>query len=419
MLNKIVWIIATILLLYSGIYFTLKLKAVQFNFKKMIKGLHTKEAIDISPFQSLMLSSAAKIGVGSIAGIALALYIGNEGTIFWLWITSFIVAPNAYVESLFGAKYKEKQDKIYTGGPAYYIKKGLKNKKLSILYALLIIVVYIFCFSSIQANTITTSIYHSYQINKLTIAIFITFVSAIVIFRNIKDLIKIISSFVPFMCLVYICIGIIIITKNYDQMLAIFETIIQQAFNFKAFISGFLTSLIIGIQRGIFSNEAGIGTGAIAAATSDTKDYKSQGYVQIIGVYFTSLVICTISAFIIMTSPYKTLSLENINGIEIALFALKHHLGKLGELFLLLSITLFAFSTIIAGYYYGESSLKFIHKKISKIGILLFKGITLLILFFGAIIKPGVLWDISDFIIGILAIINIYAILKLYNKEKL
>lgn len=419
MLNKIVWVLATILLLYSGIYFTLKLKAVQFNFKKMIKGLYTKEKTDISPFQSLMLSSAAKIGVGSIAGIALALYIGNEGTIFWLWITSFLVAPNAYVESLFGAKYKEKQDKIYTGGPAYYIKKGLKNKKLSILYASLIIIVYIFCFSSIQSNTITSSINHAYQINKLCIGILITSISAFVIFRNIKDLIKIISSFVPFMCLIYICIGIIIVTKNYDQILLILENIIKQAFNFKAFFSGFLTSLIIGIQRGIFSNEAGIGTGAIAAATSDTKDYKSQGYVQIIGVYFTSLIICTISAFIIMTSPYKTLNLENINGIELALFALKHHLGRLGELFLIVSITLFAFSTIIAGYYYGESSLKFINNKITKQGIFIFKIITLCILFFGSIIKPGILWDISDLIIGILAIINIYSILKLYNAEKL
>lgn len=419
MLNKIVWVLATILLLYSGIYFTLKLKAVQFNFKKMIKGLYTKEKTDISPFQSLMLSSAAKIGVGSIAGIAFALYIGNEGTIFWLWITSFLVAPNAYVESLFGAKYKEKQDKIYTGGPAYYIKKGLKNKKLSILYASLIIIVYIFCFSSIQSNTITSSINHAYQINKLCIGILITSISAFVIFRNIKDLIKIISSFVPFMCLIYICIGIIIVIKNYDQILLILENIIKQAFNFKAFFSGFLTSLIIGIQRGIFSNEAGIGTGAIAAATSDTKDYKSQGYVQIIGVYFTSLIICTISAFIIMTSPYKTLNLENINGIELALFALKHHLGRLGELFLIVSITLFAFSTIIAGYYYGESSLKFINNKITKQGIFIFKIITLCILFFGSIIKPGILWDISDLIIGILAIINIYSILKLYNTEKL
>ncbi len=419
MLNKIVWSLATLMLLISGIYFTIQLKAVQFNFKKIIKSLKTKEKTTISPIQSLMLSSAAKIGVGSIAGIALALYVGNEGALFWLWITSFITAPNAFVESLLGAKYKVKKKDIYTGGPSYYIKNGLKNKSLSLIYAILIIIVYIFCFSSIQTNTIATSIFHSYHINKLIIGILITIISGIVIFKNIKDLIKLISSFVPIMCLIYIIIGLFIIVKNIEQIPIILEHIIKEAFNFKSFITGFLSSFIIGIQRGIFSNEAGIGTGAIASATSDTKNYKNQGYIQILGIYFTSLIICTISAFMILLSPYKNLNIENINGIEISLFALKYHLGSLGELFLILSISLFAFSTIIAGYYYGESSLKFIYKNISNHKIIVFKILTLIILFFGSITKPGPLWDISDFIIGILAIINIYSIVKLYNKKKL
>lgn len=419
MLSKIVWAIATPLLLISGIYFTFQLKGVQFNFKKMIKSLKTKEETTISPIQTLMLSSAAKIGVGSIAGIALALYFGGEGTIFWLWITSFITAPNAFMESLLGSKYKVKEKEIYMGGPSYYIKNGLNNKKLSFIYAIFIIVVYILCFSSIQTNTIATSIYHSYHINKYVIAILITFISGIVIFKNIKDLIKMISSFVPIMCIIYIFIGIIIIIYNKDQLPNVFYRIFDAAFNFKSFISGFLTSLIIGIQRGIFSNEAGIGTGAIASATSDTKNYINQGYIQILGVYFTSLVICSISAFLILLSPYQTLHFENVNGIEISLYALRYHLGSFGEFFLILSILLFAFSTIVAGYYYGESSLRFIDKKVSKVKLILFKIITLFILFIGAIIKPCILWNMSDFIIGLLAIINIYTILKLYKKKKI
>ena len=419
MLSKIVWAIATPLLLISGIYFTFQLKGVQFNSKKMIKSLKTKEETTISPIQTLMLSSAAKIGVGSIAGIALALYFGGEGTIFWLWITSFITAPNAFVESLLGSKYKVKEKEIYMGGPSYYIKNGLNNKKLSFIYAIFIIVVYILCFSSIQTNTIATSIYHSYHINKYVIAILITFISGIVIFKNIKDLIKMISSFVPIMCIIYIFIGIIIIIYNKDQLPNVFYRIFDAAFNFKSFISGFLTSLIIGIQRGIFSNEAGIGTGAIASATSDTKNYINQGYIQILGVYFTSLVICSISAFLILLSPYQTLHFENVNGIEISLYALRYHLGSFGEFFLILSILLFAFSTIVAGYYYGESSLRFIDKKVSKAKLIVFKIITLFILFIGAIIKPGILWNMSDFIIGLHAIINIYSILKLYKKKKI
>ena len=416
MLNKIIWVVATILLMYSGIYFTIKLKGVQFNLLKMVKGLHKNEETTISPFQSLMLSTAAKIGVGSISGIAIALYFGNEGTIFWLWVTSFFLAPNAYVESLFGAKFKEKNNGLYKGGPSYYIKKGLNNKELSIIYAILVITLYILCFSSIQSNTIATSIYHTYHINKTFLAITITAVSAVIIFKNIKDLIKIISYFVPIMCVFYLVIGVSVILHNADQFPNLFKKILIEAFNFKAFFSGFLTSFIMGIQRGIFASEAGIGTGAIAAATSDTKDYKSQGYTQMLGVYFTSLIICTISALLILTSPYKDITLQNINGIEISLFALKHHLGTFGELFLIISIVLFAFSTIIAGYYYGESNLAFLTKKTSKLLLFLFKCFVLLILYLGATSNPSILWNISDFVIGLLSIINVYSILKLYRQ---
>lgn len=420
MLNKIIWSLATTLLIISGIYFTIDLKGVQFNIKRMIKSLNTKEKTKISPLQTLMLSVSAKIGVGSIAGIALCIYIGGSGSLFWLWISAFITAPNAFIESLFGAKYKKKTKEGYVGGPAYYIKQGLNNKKLSFLYATFVIILYILCFSSIQSNTIATSIFHSYHVNKYITGTIIVVISAFAIFKNMQHLIKMISYMVPIMCATYIAIGMYIIFKDISSMKEVLNTIFLSAFNIKSMSTGILSTIIIGVQRGVFSNEAGIGTGAIASSSSDTKNYINQGYVQILGVYFTSLVICSISAFLILLSPYQDfITTKNVNGIELSLFALKYHLGSFGEFFLIFSIFLFAFSTIVAGYYYGESSLRFLFKNIKKSSIILFKLLLLVILFYGSISHASVLWNISDFIIGLLAIINIYSCIKLYIKQKL
>lgn len=412
-LKKYLWGIATILIMISGIYYSIQLKGLQFNIPKLFKGFKNKDDNAISPFQSLMMSSAAKVGVGSLAGIALAIYTGGIGTIFWIWITSIVSAPNAFAEGLLGSLYKRKKQEETEGGPAYYISKGMKKKYLGITYALLVTFVYAICFSTIQANTIATSIYEGYKISNIIIGIILALIVTMIISGNTKTLFNIISKLVPIMGIGYVMLGLFVFIKNYQQIPSFFINIVKDALNLKTAGIGFLTSFIIGVQRGIFSNEAGIGTGAIASASASNSTPKSQGEIQIIGTYFISLIICTITAFIIISSPYESLSFQNINGIEITQFALKYHFGSFGEVALILSIFFFALSTIIAGFYYGKSNLDFICNGISKKSELLYKIMTITLIVIGSIIKADIIWNLSDIFIALLAIINIYSLLSL------
>ncbi|HIS90463.1 MAG TPA: sodium:alanine symporter family protein [Candidatus Faecisoma merdavium] len=402
-IDSILWSIATILMVYSGIYFTYKLKFVQFNFKEMFKNIIKKEDNSISPFESLMMVLGGRIGVGSIAGIALAIYLGGIGSIFWMWIIGFISAANSFSETTLGVKYQEKDKNLYKGGPSYYIKNGLNNKKLGRFYALIIVISQVFGFLSIQANTITNSI----NINPIISGLVITLVSFIIINKSTKQLFKISSKLVPIMTLIYIIASIFIIICNIDQIPNLLKSIISEAFNFKSLGFGVLSSFIVGIQRGIFSNEAGLGTGAIAASTVKTAFPVSQGYVQILGIYITTFLICTATALVILTSNINFLG-NNLNGIEITQNAFIYHLGNVGNVIVIISIVLFAFSTILAGFYDAESNLKYLTNKTSYL-----KLIVCFVLFISSIIPAKTIWEIVNILTALLAITNIYALIKL------
>lgn len=411
--NNILWESAIILLLGGGIYFTIKLKGVQFRFLSMLKSFKPEENDKVTPFESLTMALAARIGVGSLAGIALAIYIGGKGTIFWIWLSSILTSVNAFSESLLGIKYHEKDGANYVGGPAYYIDKGLKKKNLARFYAFLIIFAYIVGFMSIQANTIASSLKNYYQVEPLLTGIIIAIISGYIIIKGLKQILNVTSFLVPIMGIGYLTLSIIVIAINYQQIPGILFSIIKDAFNFKALTTGFFTTFVIGIQRGVFSTEAGLGSGAIASSTVPTNNGVKIGLTQVLGIYFTSFVICTATALIILTSPYETLNLTDINGIEITQYALNHHLGKVGIIILVLSIISFAFSTIIAGYYYGESNLKYLKHNLSTLNLLLLKIITIIILVIGSIISSSLLWSLVDILVAIMAIINMYAILAL------
>ena len=402
-MDSILWAIATTLMVYSGIYFTCKLKFVQFNFKEMFRNIIKKENDSISPFESLMMVLGGRIGVGSIAGIALAIYLGGIGSIFWMWIIGFISAANSFAETTLGVKYQEKDNNLYKGGPSYYIKNGLNNKKLGKLYAFIIVISQVFGFLSIQANTITNSI----NINPVISGLIITLISFIIINKSTKQLFKISSKLVPIMTLIYILASIFIIINNIDQIPNLFKSIIFEAFNFKSLGFGVLSSFIVGIQRGIFSNEAGLGTGAIAASTVKTKFPANQGYVQILGIYITTFLVCTATSLVILTSDINFLG-NNLNGIEITQNAFIYHLGNIGNIIVILSIILFAFSTILAGFYDAESNLKYLTNKTNYLKIVI-----CIVLFISSIIPAKTIWEIVNILTAILAIINIYAIIKL------
>ncbi len=412
---KILWAVATSFIILSSIYFTKYLNFKQFNIKKIIKSLKSSSDSNsgISPIDTLMLTLGGRIGVGSIAGISLGIYMGGIGSVFWVWITTFLVAILSYVETYLGIKYREKDsDDNYLGGPSYYIKNGLNKKKLAYLYAILIVFCYIGGFLSIQSNTITKSFTQIFPISKYIISLVLVFITFLSIFGGVKKISKVTSKLVPFMTVFYVILFIYVVCANVTKIPIIIFNIIKDAFCMDSFFGGFLSTCIIGLQRGIFSNEAGLGTGCIASSTTNSSANK-QGYLEILGVYITSLLLCTATAIFILTTDYYTISLNDVNGIELMQYAFSYHFGSIGNLLLFIFIFLFAFSTVLTGYYYGETSFRFLLGKDRRKSVILLKIITLLILFLGGIISATILWNIVDFLVAVLAIINIYAIFSL------
>ncbi len=391
-LLSIIWYIVSILLIYSGIKYSIRYKFIQLNIKKIIGGILSKSKNNISPLSSLSLSLAAKIGVGSLSGVALAIYYGGIGTIFWIWIISLIVAINTYLEVKLGV--------IYRGGPSKYIKKCLYNNKLSKLYSILIIISYSILFLSIQSNTIIKTVTY-FHINKEFILIILSVITFLSISKGIKNISKINGILVPIMLMFYLILGIYIVVNNFNNMGYLFKNIIVSAFNYKSIISVFL----IGMQRAIFITESGIGTSAISASvTENTSD--NQAMLEVLGIYIVSFLVCSVTFLIIALSDYSNNIFSNINGIEIVLYAFKYHFGYFGSIFLSIITILFAFSTITSSYFFGITNLKNNNY---------FKYIVIVVIILSAYIRPNILWNYTDLLVAMLTLINIYTILKI-NK---
>lgn len=414
-LNQICWAIATVLLVGCGFYYTIRLNFIQFAFKEMFSSLKKDkhDRNNISPFETLTLALAARIGVGSLAGIALGIYQGGIGVIFWIWMSSLLTIPNTFVESVLAVIYRERDGKFYKGGPAYYISKGLGYKKLAIIYAIIISLCYLGGFLAIQSNTIAVSISDFSSIPNYVTGIVVALISFFIIYKGLKSITSFTSKLVPVMGIGYLIICLIVIFMNIQLIPSVFGSIFKEAFNFKALGWGIFSSMIIGVQRGIFSSESGIGTGACASGTSDTSHPVKQGMLQMIGVYFTTFVVCTSTAIIILTSNVDVNSFVDVNGIEIVQAALSNHLGGIANIVLLVAIVTFAFSTVVSGYYYGESNIKYLFKNINEKGLLILKILVVLLILYGAIAKPSTLWNLVDVGVALLAIINILAIFML------
>lgn len=410
--SKLIWAVATSLIIISSLYLTIYLRFPQFKLKKIFKSLKNNNQ-KLSNFKVLMMSLAGKIGVGSIAGIALSIYIGGPGSIFWIWIMTILSAVLCYSETILGNIYKEKDGEFYKGGPSYYIRKGLGYNTLGTIYAIVIMVSYIGGFISIQTNTITTSIREILNVSPIIIGIILVVLSFSMIIKGVKEIINVSSKIVPFMIIFYLSAGIFILIKNITLIPSVLKLIISSAFSFKPFITGFLTSIIVGLQRGIFATEAGLGTSSIASSVSNTDDSINLARMQIFGVYLTTFLVCTLTAFIILTSNYIDIDFVAINGIEITESSFLYHIPKIGNYIVIISIFFFAFSTILTGYYYGESSYKYLDKNTNKIKIIILKIFTLFMVFIGCITSPTIIWNFVDILVAILIIINTYSIMKL------
>lgn len=336
-----------------------------------------------------------------------------RGVIFWIWLTSLLCSTNAFAESVLAVVFRKKDSQnVYRGGPFYYIQDGLGNKKIAYLYAILILIAYIGGFMTIQINTVTKSITSILAISPLLIGGVLAVIAGITILGGVKKIANTTSKLVPAMTMFYIIVCVYIIIKNNVMVPDILNNIFESAFNFKTFGVGILSTLLIGMQKGIFSSEVGLGTGSIASAIADTDSPAKNGLVQIFEIHFENIIIATITAFVVCMYDYNNLIIADPNGIEITLEAFKYHLGSFGPFFVTIIITLFGLATVLTGYYYGESSLKFL-KKTNKTDIFILKLITVVLIFSGSIMSSIILWNITDVLVGLLAIINIYAVFSL------
>lgn len=404
-------IFGIIILAVSGIYFSFKLKFKHLNIIKALKTIIKKEDNSgISSFSALCISLASRIGVGSLAGIVLSIHIGGIGSIFWMWIITLICSSNTMIESMLSVKYRKKvNSNIYEGGPFYYMKYGLSNNKMGIIYALIFIIAYTGGFLTIQSNTISKVITEIVPINPILVGVIIVIFVSLVIFNGIKEIANVVSKLIPFIAVIYIFTCLLIIFKNVNLIGNVIYQILREAFNKKSFFTGF----IVGSTKTIFSTEAGLGTGAIASATTSSANPEEQGLVQVFGIFFDTFIVSTLTAFVVLLSPTLNLNISNLNGIELTRYAFIFHLGKYGGLILTLSIILFAFATIISGYYYGEVALKYITKKENT---LVLKLITILLLLISTIVSPNIIWKSIDKFIAILAIINTISLIMLRKK---
>lgn len=416
--NTFLWsYILVAALIVLGVYFTFKTKFVQFRyFKEMFRLLgdgNSKEAKaegKVSSFQAFCISTASRVGTGNIAGIALALIAGGPGAIFWMWLIALVGSASSFVESTLAQIYKVKDGKSFRGGPAYYIEQGLNKKWMGVTFAILITICFGFVFNAVQANTVAAAFSNAFEIDKLTMGIALAVLTAAVIFGGIHRIAKVSEIIVPIFAGLYILVALFIVVMNIGQLPSVFKLIFESAFNVGSVTMGSMGGImLIGIKRGLFSNEAGMGSAPNAAATAEVSHPVKQGLIQTLGVFTDTIVICSCTAFIILL--YPAYAETGLTGIELTQVALSSHIGPIGNIFIAVCIFLFAFSSIVGNYYYGESNMEFI--KVNKVGINIFRALVVGMVLFGALTKVQIVWDLADVFMGLLAVINLVAIVLL------
>ncbi|MCI7586827.1 MAG: alanine:cation symporter family protein [Campylobacter sp.] len=412
------WLVFALIL--CGLYLSFRTGFIQLRFlKDAIFVLREKSQKEhISPFGALMVSTASRVGIGNIVGVAVAISGGGVGALFWMWITAILGGASAFVESTLAQVYKRSDGEHgYKGGPAYYIESALGSKSFGVLFAISLILCFSFGFNGLQSYTLTSAfdIYADGFENtsfKLFIGIIIALLSGYFFFKGAKTTAFISSVLVPAMALGYLLVALFVIFSNIEKLPMIFSHVFEEAFNFEAIFSGFAGSaIVIGIKRGLYSNEAGMGSAPNAAASAHTSHPAKQGMVQTLSVFIDTLVICSCSAFMVLCADI--VKNTELKGLGLIQGVMQEHLGSFGLLFVSVAIVLFAFTSIIGNHFYAEANFKFIST--SKRGLFVFRLLAMLMVFVGAQLSLSLAWDLADVFMGFMASVNIVAILLLSN----
>ena len=413
--------ILIIVLLACGFYFTFRTKFVQFSlFGEAFRVISEKPEgeDDVSSFQALMVSTASRVGTGNIVGVANAICLGGPGAVFWMWIIALIGSASAFIESTLAQIYKKRgDDGVSYGGPSYYIENAIGSRGLGVLFAIALIATYAVGFNMLASFNLQDSfrVYDFYVPGKTSwiIGAVLAIIAGYCILGGGKRIIKYTSLLVPVMGVIFVIMALVMIIINIKNVPAMFGMIFEDAFNFKAIFGGVAGSALVqGIKRGLYSNEAGMGSAPNAAASASVSHPVKQGLVQMISVFLDTIVICSATAFMSLASGIAPT--EELAGAPFVQASLSTVFGKYGNLFITISLALFAFTTLLGNLYYVDSCLTYLNKKIpSKTFMLCYIIIAIILIFVGAGIEMSLAWDIADFLMGVMCLINIPSIIIL------
>ena len=425
--------ILIVILVLGGLYFTLRTKCVQFRLlKEQFRAVLDKPENGVSSFQALMVSTASRVGTGNIIGVSTALCLGGFGSVFWMWVIAIVGSASAFIESTLAQIYKRKGPDGSYGGPAYYIETALHSKPLAIVFSFLLIITYGFGFNMLASYNLQSTFsgysFYNAEITPWIIGLIVAVVVGYCLFGGGKRVIKVTSTLVPLMGVAYIIVALVIVFMNIGLLPDIFKTIFSEAFNFEAIFGGFSGSCVMyGIKRGLFSNEAGVGSAPNASASAEVNHPVKQGLVQVLSVFIDTILICSATAFMCMSSGVEPNAA--LSGAPYVQMALSTTLGAFGPIFITVAMLLFAFTTLIGNLFYVDKCIFHIFGKIpSKAFMNAYYIIASAVIFIGAGLSADLLWGIADVTMGAMTVINMpvilylgkyaYRALKDYEKQR-
>jgi AGCS family alanine or glycine:cation symporter len=407
-----------VLIVGLGSYFTIRSRFVQLRhffhmfavFRDSLKG----SAGQLSSFQALMLSLAGRVGAGNIAGVGIAVTLGGPGAVFWMWVTALVGMSSSFFECTLAQVYKRADgDGLYRGGPAYYIQHGLKLKGMAVVFSVLLLVTYGFAFIGLQSYTVTHSLQNAFEFNPQHTGIVLAVLLAITFIGGIKRIASVSDLLVPIKTLAYIGVTLYVIGTQIEHVPAMLETIIKSAFGLDPAFGGLLGSAIVmGVKRGVFANEAGLGSAPNVAAVAAVKHPGAQGVVQAFSVFLDTFVICTCTALLILLSGFYTPGFEG-DGIVLTQNSLAAVVGDWGRMFVSVALSLFVFTCILYNYYLGENSLQFLTR--NRAALMVFRGLVLALVVWGSMQDLSTVFAFADITMTCLAFVNLVALAMLFK----
>lgn len=422
-LNTVFWGYVLIYgLLGVGLFFTLRLGFIQFrHFGEMfrvIRGSREADAAGITPFQALTVSLASRVGTGNLAGVAVALYLGGPGAIFWMWMVALVGMATAYSESTLAQLFKVKNaEGQYRGGPAFYIARGLRAPWAAVIFSVSLLISFGLVFNAVQANSIADAVEGAFGLPKLVTGLIIAAIVGLVVFGGIRQIAKVAEIVVPFMAGIYLLLAVVVLVMNIGQVPGMLATILKSAFGLQeaagGVTGGIMAAMLNGIKRGLFSNEAGMGSAPNIAACAVPQPHHpaSQGLVQALGVFIDTILVCTATALLILLSGVLEPG-SGVTGTQLTQSALSVHIGGAGTYFIAIAIFFFAFTSIIGNYSYAENALTYLGVA-NRTGVTILRCALLLMVVWGSVQTVATVFDAADASMGLMATINLIAIVLL------